>query len=121
MFGFTSKIKHLDGRYIYFKTDQQNKFSSVKVIVGEGFKDLQGNSGNMFIHIETVYPDINILDENEQNDLKNLLVQMNLKDYQEEGKTIKEGNNNIKTLKQVHQEQRSSHHDQEGPPGCVQQ
>lgn len=124
LFGFTQKIKHLDNRYLYFRTKEQNNFSNVKVIKGEGFTDLQGNKGDMYIHINTKNPDMSILDDNEKQELKNILLQMNLSDYQDEGKCIKDGKDNIKNLQNVVRQQRQEHYQQtqqDGPPECVQQ
>lgn len=124
LFGFTQKIKHLDNRYLYFRTKEQNNFSNVKVIKGEGFTDLQGNKGDMYIHINTKNPDMSILDDNEKQELKNILLQMNLSDYQDEAKCIKDGKDNIKNLQNVVRQQRQEHYQQtqqDGPPECVQQ
>ena len=89
LFGFTKKLKHLDGRYIYFSTQEQNNFSNIKIIPGEGLKDLQGNKGDLYIHIKTENPDIKILDEKEKKELK-VLIQLNLSEYQHEDKVVKE-------------------------------
>ena len=129
LFGFTRKLKHLDERTIYFNTQDQNNFSNVKVISGEGLKDLHGNKGDLYIHIETITPDISILDDKEKIELKNILVQMNLEEYQQEDKLvkeIKENKYNIRKLKNIKRQQytntytsQEQHFD--GQPECVQQ
>ena len=128
LFGFSKTIQHLDNRTLLLKYNKIIKGDVILGIQNEGMYDLNGNRGNMYIHITIDYPEISTLDENERNVLKKLLIKTEVKEYQQELKVIVDSNKlQPVKLKEVnfqraqHKHRNEQVHEEDGQPNCVQQ
>ena len=79
LYGFSKVITHLDGRNILLKYDRalSNMKTDMKVN-GEGM------GGHLFVHITTIIPKLDRLEDNENNLLKKLLIKLNTSEYSKE-------------------------------------
>jgi DnaJ family protein A protein 2 len=92
LYGFTKMLTHLDGRNILLKYEKMlSKMNTMMLIKNEGL------GGNLIIHLHTMMPKLDRLEENENTLLKKLLVKAHLAEYQKEQTIMK----NIDKMHQV--------------------
>ena len=127
LFGFNKIINHLDKRKLHLQYNETVKGNILLLIKNEGMYDLNNRKGDLYVHIETDYPDLSKLEENEKALLKKILVKTELDEYYKENKIVKISNKEKSTLekvsfKKVSNKQRTNNerHDNE-QPNCVQQ
>jgi DnaJ family protein A protein 2 len=79
LYGFSKVITHLDGRTILLKYDRalSNMKTDMKVN-GEGM------GGHLYVHITTIIPKLDRLEDNENTLLKKLLIKLNTSEYSKE-------------------------------------
>jgi DnaJ-class molecular chaperone len=84
LYGFTKLIIHLDGRNILLKYEEMIKsMKTTMKIYNEGI------GGDLYVHINTCMPKLDKLDENENSNLKKLLIKAHLSEYTKEQNLIK--------------------------------
>lgn len=79
LYGFSKVITHLDGRNILLKYDRalSNMKTDMKV-------NSEGMGGHLYVHITTIIPKLDRLEENENSLLKKLLIKLNTSEYSKE-------------------------------------
>jgi DnaJ-class molecular chaperone len=95
LFGFTKEIIHLDNRKLYITTNDKTDFNSIRKINNEGMQYLQSKmKGNLYIKFNIDMPCISSLDINSKNQLKQLLQNINLDEFNSE-KNINNNKNKL--------------------------
>lgn len=96
LYGFSKTLTHLDGRYILLKYDTMLSQMNTTMVVRK-----EGMGGDLIVHITTMMPKLDKLDENENNILKKVLTKIHLSEYQKEQNILK----NTDKMTQVHMEE----------------
>lgn len=79
IYGFNKMITHLDGKNILLNYDNMITQPTTMMRIRN-----MGMGGDLFLHISTVMPRIDRLDENENNILRKLLTKAHLAEFQKE-------------------------------------
>ena len=91
LFGINKVITHLDNRKLLVQNDKTLKGEGILLIHNEGMSLQNGTKGNLFIHYKTKYPNLNILEENEKDVLRKILIKLDINEFKNFNK-LKEQN-----------------------------
>lgn len=110
LYGFTKMITHLDGRQILLKYNKMSsQMNTIMKVKNEGM------GGHLILHISTMMPKLNRLDDKENEILRKLLVKAHLAEYQKE-QTILENSSKMDTVNLEEISQSQEQNEQEHQP-----
>ena len=81
LFGINKIINHLDNRKLLIQNKDILKGEGILLIHNEGMSLQNGTKGNLFIHYKTKYPNLNILEENEKDVLRKILIKLDINEF----------------------------------------
>ena len=91
LFGFSKLIKHLDGRELHITHNNLTTFNMIRKIPNEGMKCINNNNrGDLYIKFNVLLPNLELLDNEYNSQLKRLLQVLDQEDVKLE--------NNIQNL-----------------------
>ena len=124
-YGFKHIIEHLDKRKLLITNNEMIKGEGIFIIENEGMSKSNGRRGNLLVHIETIYPELKYLQENENDVLKKLLIKLNIDYFKKENK-INTNECSKVNIRQVYNNQQTNNNNEhfnqeEEQVGCAQQ
>ena len=126
LFGINKVINHLDNRKLLIQNKEVLKGEGILLVPNEGMSSQSGTNGNLFIHFKTKYPNLNILEDNEREVLRKILIKLDINEYknhnkQKESNCIKVNSNLIDEEYFKYQHQNNYQEDENEGVQCAQQ